>query len=58
VVDWCCMCNKSWESIDHLFLQCEENYGVHFSICFGLHGVTPLSHIGKMKNGTYRMSDL
>jgi hypothetical protein len=52
------MCKKSEESIDHLFLHCEENYGVHFSICFGLHGVTPLSHIGKMKNGTYRMSDL
>jgi hypothetical protein len=23
VVDWCCMCKKSRESIDHLLLHCE-----------------------------------
>jgi hypothetical protein len=23
VVEWCCMCNKSWESIDHLLIHCE-----------------------------------
>jgi hypothetical protein len=23
VVDWCCMCKKSEESVDHLLLDCE-----------------------------------
>jgi hypothetical protein len=23
VVEWCCMCKKSGESIDHLMLHCE-----------------------------------
>jgi hypothetical protein len=23
VIDWCCMCKKSEESIDHLLLRCE-----------------------------------
>jgi hypothetical protein len=23
VVDWCCMCKKSGESVDHLLLHCE-----------------------------------
>jgi hypothetical protein len=23
VVDWCCMCNKSWELVDQLLLHCE-----------------------------------
>ena len=23
VTEWCCMCKKSGESIDHLLLQCE-----------------------------------
>ena len=23
MVDWCCMCKKSEESIDHLLLHCE-----------------------------------
>lgn len=23
VIEWCCLCTKSWESIDHLLLHCE-----------------------------------
>jgi hypothetical protein len=33
------MCNKSEESIEHLLLHCEENYGVRFFNCLGLHGM-------------------
>jgi hypothetical protein len=42
VVDWCCMCNKRGESIDHLILHCEvarELWSSLFSICLVLIGL-------------------
>jgi hypothetical protein len=42
VVDWCCMCKKSWESIDYL-LHCKvarELWSLHFQL-FGVVWVMP-----------------
>jgi hypothetical protein len=33
VTEWCCMCKKSGESIDHLLLQCEVALEVWNMIC-------------------------
>jgi hypothetical protein len=43
VVDWCCICNKSGESIDHLFLHCEVVRDVWSSLfnLFGIDWVMP-----------------
>jgi hypothetical protein len=34
-VEWCCLCKKSGESIDHLLLHCEVqvDFGVSFLLC-------------------------
>jgi hypothetical protein len=43
VVEWYCMCKKSGESIDHLFLHCEaarELWNVIFSL-FGVEWIMP-----------------
>jgi hypothetical protein len=44
VVDWCCMCQKSGKSIDHLLItsfvvRWQENYGVRFFIYLVLLGL-------------------
>jgi hypothetical protein len=33
VMEWCCMCKKSEESIDHLFLHCEVAIEVWNMVC-------------------------
>jgi hypothetical protein len=38
VVEWCCMCQKSEESVDHLLIHCEVSRELWSSI-FNLFGV-------------------
>jgi hypothetical protein len=38
VIDWCCMCKKSGETIDHLLLHCEVARDL-WSYIFTLFGV-------------------
>jgi hypothetical protein len=38
VVDWCCMCKKCRETVDHLLLYCEIASVLWYSI-FGLCGL-------------------
>jgi len=38
VVDWCCMCKKSGETVNHLLLHCEVASALRYSI-FGLFGL-------------------
>jgi hypothetical protein len=38
VVDWCCMCKKSGEMVDHLLLHCEVARALWNSV-FGLCGL-------------------
>ena len=43
VLDWCCMCKKDGESIDHLLLHCHvarELWNMVFNL-FGVHWVMP-----------------
>jgi hypothetical protein len=43
VVEWCCMCKKCGESIDHLLIHCEvvtELWSAHFQL-FGVAWVMP-----------------
>jgi hypothetical protein len=54
VMDWCCMCKKSGESIDHLLLHCEvamEVWNMVFQL-FGVMWVMP----GRLKDclGSWR----
>jgi hypothetical protein len=47
VVDWCCMCKKSGEMVDHLLLHCEVARALWNSV-FGLcarQGTTNLQHV-------------
>jgi hypothetical protein len=37
-MDWCCLCKKSGESIDHLFIHCEVASEM-WNVCFQLFGV-------------------
>jgi hypothetical protein len=43
VVDWCCMCKKSGESMDHLLLHCEITSALWNSLfsCVGVARVMP-----------------
>jgi hypothetical protein len=43
VVEWCYMCKKNGESVDHLLLHCEVASALRHSIFsrFGLHWVMP-----------------
>jgi hypothetical protein len=43
LVDWCCLCNKDGESLDHLFLHCSMAKQLWDSILtlFGLNWVMP-----------------
>jgi len=43
VVEWCCICNKSGESIDHLLIHCEVARELWSSILnlFGVNWVIP-----------------
>jgi hypothetical protein len=38
VVNWCCICKKSGEFVDHLLLHCETGYALQSSI-FDLYGL-------------------
>jgi hypothetical protein len=38
VLEWCCMCKRSGESLDHLFLHCEVVREL-WSVIFSLFGV-------------------
>jgi hypothetical protein len=38
VVDWCCLCKKSGETVDHLLLHCKLGSALWSSI-FGLFGL-------------------
>jgi hypothetical protein len=42
VVEWCCMCKKSEESIDHLLLHCDVARDIwsYFLILFGVEWLT------------------
>lgn len=43
VIEWCCMCKKSGESIEHLLLHCEvarDLWGYILTL-FGVEWVTP-----------------
>ena len=37
MVDWCCMCRKSGETLDHLLLHMK--FGLLFSVCLGFIGL-------------------
>jgi hypothetical protein len=54
VTEWCCMCKKSGESIDHLLLHCEVAIEVWNLVCqlFGVMWVMP----GRLKEclGSWR----
>jgi hypothetical protein len=43
VINWCCMCERSEETVDHLLLHCEvaSNLWYAFFSCFGLAWVMP-----------------
>jgi hypothetical protein len=43
VIEWCCMCKKNWESIDHLLLHCEvaRDLWSYILILFGVEWVMP-----------------
>jgi hypothetical protein len=48
VIEWCCMCKKKGESIDHLLLHCDtarELWSFMFSL-FGIEWVMPQSVLG------------
>ena len=38
IVDWCCLCKQSGESVDHLLLHCSMAREL-WSLVFGLFGV-------------------
>jgi hypothetical protein len=38
IVDWCCMCKVSGESVDHLLLHCSIAWGL-WSLVFSMFGV-------------------
>ena len=47
ILDWCCMCKKCGETVDHLLLHCPialELWNVVFCL-FGLHWVMPMTVI-------------
>ena len=41
VLDWCYMCKRCWESVDHLFLHCPIAYDMYCMIfcLFSIHWV-------------------
>jgi hypothetical protein len=52
VIEWCCMCKKKGESIDHLLLHCDiacELWSFMFSL-FGVEWVMPKQKFFKMVN--------
>ena len=52
VVEWCCLCKKSGESIDHLLLHCEVACDLWVSIynLFGVVRVMPRRVIDILNN--------
>ena len=45
VVDWCCMCKRNRETLDHLLLNCPISQELWNMLCFlfGVHWVMPRS---------------
>ena len=43
VVDWCCMCKRNGETLDHLLLNCPISQELWNMLCFlfGVHWVMP-----------------
>ena len=58
VLDWCCMCKKDGESIDHLLLHCHvarELWNMVFSL-FGVHWVMPCHVVDLLASWLYKCS--
>jgi hypothetical protein len=52
IIDWCCMCKQSGESVDHLLLHCSlarELWSMVF-VLFGVHWVMPC-HVLHLRAG-------
>jgi len=42
LVNWCCLCKKSWETLNHLLIHCEFTSRIwHFFTLFGILWVMP-----------------
>jgi hypothetical protein len=52
VIEWCCMCKKSGESIDHLLLHCDVARDIwsFFYILFGVEWVMPRRVLDLLSN--------
>ena len=58
VLDWCCMCKKDGEYIDHLLLRChvaKELWNMVFSL-FGVHWVMPCHVVDLLASWSYECS--
>jgi hypothetical protein len=53
VVDWCCMCKRSGESIDYLFLHCEvaRELWIALFCLFGVEWIIPRRVTKLLANG-------
>jgi hypothetical protein len=57
VIEWCCLCKKSGESIDHLLLHCEvaRDLWSYILILFGVEWVIPRTVLELLKSWGRRL---
>jgi len=57
VIEWCCLCKKSRESIDHLLLHCEvaRDLWSYILILFGVEWVIPRTVLELLKSWGRRL---